>query len=822
MSMTGKLWKIFKRNEGASFDEDLARYLTIFGLGLIASLVLLAVLVSLFGKWGTLALFLAAIGLTGYIYYLRHRPPRNERQPKPPKSPVVASPRGVSTRTQTKSVSNSDQQFYGQGTMLQVPAGDLVDPMIYYVAGRLTEKSEPSTIESALPVNLNPDGATLELPYWPNYRDMTPPQRGVYQRWLATGRRNPDIAIGYVFVYFYGLERRLLVDQKDHAQILREISRLLSIYSSNRSFRRYALTLFWLGTNLMIHAGKTEDVPISEVLKVEGRWDEQIMGLCLSVFNYLNLPVPSTLALRLAENDPRSVRSVVKKRHPELFRKLFRQQYKKQYPDRMTISRVGKRPLIHQHQTASSALSWREDISGTIPELPNVLAIGSQFKPLSEIWNRCVEELRQYDKTQRKDDSGEVTSEAYEALPVALRQGDHPEFGQWWEVKEAHTDNDGWAFVPVSVLASIKGVAQRNKLTLAQCRQLLQTADAMGFGIEPDARVTRRAYRWDEKIALFVLDEDAGPDRSPGYLAAATLLRLGLVVAEADGSIDQDELDQITRHLEDQFELSDTESVRLEHLQHMLTIEGAGFQLLTRRLVQSLDNKQLRMVGGFLIGVAAADGVITPAEHMALKQLYKKLGIPGDDLENLLQSTQEHGPTEITPAKPGTRSGERIPGKPSKQQGFTLDRSRVQEIMGQTSEVAAILSEAMRFEDGEEEPVEVTPVTQPAVADTVQQGAIQDPSQSDLVIEATVTAHTVSTRYEGLDPRYHGFLEAVVQRDSLSGAELRELADQCGVMPNGAIDKVNEWAMENLGDMLMDGDTRSETVYVETDLLGSD
>ena len=821
MSMTGKLWKIFKRNEGASFDEDLARYLTIFGLGLIASLVLLAVLVSLFGKWGTLALFLAAIGLTGYIYYLRHRPPRYERQPKPPKSPVVASPRGVSTRTQTKSVSNNDQQFYGQGTMLQVPDGDLVDPMIYYVAGRLTEKSEPSTIESALPVNLNPDGATLELPYWPNYRDMTPPQRGVYQRWLVTGRRNPDIAIGYVFVYFYGLERRLLVDQKDYAQILREISRLLSIYSSNRSFRRYALTLFWLGTNLMIHAGKTEDVPISEVLKVEGRWDEQILGLCLSVFNYLNLPVPSTLALRLAENDPRSVRSVVKKRHSELFRKLFRQQYKKQYPDRMTISRVGKRPLTHQYQAASSALNWREDIASSIPELPNVLAIGSQFKPLVEIWNRCIEELKQYDKTRRKSSSGDYTTEAYEALPAALRHGDHPEFDQWWAVKESYTGEDGWTFVPVSALAQIKGISERSKLTLPLCRQLLQTADALGFGVEPDARVTRRSYRWNEKIALFVLDGETGEERSPGYLAAATLLRLGLVVAEADGSIDHNELDQITRHLEDQFELSDTESVRLEHLERMLTTEGAGFQMLTQRLVGSLDNRQLRMVGGFLIGVAAADGVITAAEHDALTQLFKKLGIPDDELNDLLHSIEEAGPPEIAAAKPGTRPGEPIPGRPQQKPSFTLDKSRVQAIMGQTAQVAAILSEAMSFED-DEEVKERASVAQPVAPVTVQpqhNEVATPPAPLPVSITTTVSE---STAYEGLDPRYHGFLDAVTKQGSWTGIELRELADRCGVMPNGAIDKVNEWAMENLGDMLIDGDTNSETVLVETELLGSD
>lgn len=46
-------WKLIKRTEGASFEEDLARYILIIGLGLIGSLVLLAVLVSVFGTWGT-------------------------------------------------------------------------------------------------------------------------------------------------------------------------------------------------------------------------------------------------------------------------------------------------------------------------------------------------------------------------------------------------------------------------------------------------------------------------------------------------------------------------------------------------------------------------------------------------------------------------------------------------------------------------------------------------------------------------------------------------------------------------------------------------
>ena len=67
-----------------------------------------------------------------------------------------------------------------------------------------------------------------------------------YLQWLSSGKRAPDIEIGYVFLYFYGLERRLLVDrppadEEDH--LLAEVVRLRSIYSYNGSFGSYSGSL---------------------------------------------------------------------------------------------------------------------------------------------------------------------------------------------------------------------------------------------------------------------------------------------------------------------------------------------------------------------------------------------------------------------------------------------------------------------------------------------------------------------------------------------------------------------------------------------------
>lgn len=73
---------------------------------------------------------------------------------------------------------------------------------------------DPSTIYSRLPVH-EPGTAVDPLGYYPNYSEMTPEQRGKYLRWLCDTARPIDI--GYVFVYFYGLERHLALGDFDAA-----------------------------------------------------------------------------------------------------------------------------------------------------------------------------------------------------------------------------------------------------------------------------------------------------------------------------------------------------------------------------------------------------------------------------------------------------------------------------------------------------------------------------------------------------------------------------------------------------------------------------
>ena len=73
------------------------------------------------------------------------------------------------------------------------------------------------------------------LPYFPSYSSKEPEQRGLYLRWLCDVSQPIDI--GYVFVYYYGLERHLVLGDFDTA--FEEVL-LLRKHHDNHSLQGYS------------------------------------------------------------------------------------------------------------------------------------------------------------------------------------------------------------------------------------------------------------------------------------------------------------------------------------------------------------------------------------------------------------------------------------------------------------------------------------------------------------------------------------------------------------------------------------------------------
>lgn len=94
--------------------------------------------------------------------------------------------------------------------------------------------NEPSAIYIDLPID-NTFISPTPLDYFPSYEKLTPQERAAYINWLTD--ITAPIDIGYVFIFYYGLERHLLFGNSEDA--LKTIL-LLRKYHKNDSFLFYS------------------------------------------------------------------------------------------------------------------------------------------------------------------------------------------------------------------------------------------------------------------------------------------------------------------------------------------------------------------------------------------------------------------------------------------------------------------------------------------------------------------------------------------------------------------------------------------------------
>lgn len=106
------------------------------------------------------------------------------------------------------------------------------------------EANEPSAIDFNLPISLpvSNDDRTSDIGYYPSYAKLSPRQKAVYLEWLCDVTQK--IPVGYVFIFYYGLER-LLFSEK-HEDALKMIA-LLRQHHTNSSFLSYSADAMLIG-----------------------------------------------------------------------------------------------------------------------------------------------------------------------------------------------------------------------------------------------------------------------------------------------------------------------------------------------------------------------------------------------------------------------------------------------------------------------------------------------------------------------------------------------------------------------------------------------
>ena len=228
------------------------------------------------------------------------------------------------------------------------------------------------------------------MPYWPQYAQLSTGQRRYYLDWLTSGRRTAPVEIGYSYLFFYGLERRLLVDRQDVRDTIRTVLKLLGVYAKQASAPGhnipYAASLLWhvLVRDSALFSIADLKTLVPAFLSVN---TEDTLAAVLSFWATKAEPLADWLAFDVAHQLPKSQRSVVSQRVGDEFLALFRKRYQEQFGPGLQLQ-VSKRDKRFEYRPANRNLEVSQVTAA------NPAGLMSQFDDLAELWNGCVADLK--------------------------------------------------------------------------------------------------------------------------------------------------------------------------------------------------------------------------------------------------------------------------------------------------------------------------------------------------------------------------------------------------------------------------------------------
>ncbi len=586
-----------------------------------------------------------------------------------------------------------------------------------------------------------------------HYGKMTPEQRGAYLSWLAGGRNDPDAALPYVFLFFYGLERRLMVDAQrgavspeERADIVLEILRLLQIYGEHRAFRGHAANLLAMEWVLW---GIPDDRP--GYIDFTDRYCAEPFAAVLARYAALDRPIPAETALQWLILHPEQGLKTPARRCPDLFRKLFSLRYAEKYGEGMVIH-PNRTPLTLTYRAATPSLGDRLRIR--IPGLPNPFILTAPVKKLAALAAGCADDLDGYSRFLARGGSPE-SPEAAALLPAELLTG--APAGEAVRERLFRLCGGNPSMTDTGKILAVLGQTPPPKMNRKRAATLADTLGSFNFGMAPDPHIHGFPPSHDGRIALF--SPRAVPSGREEFDALTALIRLGSLVAQASGEASEGERRVVEEMVSSSDALSPEEKRSLFALALWAFSVPQGAAGL-RGILEPLPEETKRSLGRILGTIAAADGRVDPGEVRAVGKLYGYLGLDGGQAAR-----------DIHAAVSGTASSARSEEK----EGFSLDMDLIRLRQEETRHVNGVLREI--FSSAEENALP----------------AQEAPERDDILA--------------GLDDPHRKLLSDLLKRETWRREEYESLCATLSLPPDGALEILNEWAFSSAGAPLAeDGD----------------
>lgn len=638
------------------------------------------------------------------------------------------------------------------------------DVSLYLVYVGTSPSNYPHLISTNSNLGTPSSNLSGTLGYWPSYSAITDDDRATYLRWHQDGRRDPAADIGYVFIYFYGLEYRAIKENKNHSEIYAELLSLHQVYADkNASFAGYCRDFI---TWLILQNPQWE--PLSDLNKINFFNGCSRMGTEL----LWRLPEPgkeSNIDNFSLDGDNFSIPSSISQHSREIVTR-FKAEVKRADIDIAQI-KVVDHSIFYRHATAIQL--------GQPINLRYLRPMGNVKKKMFEIWNEVLGTYLVYGRVQKSDSIiGKLTNP---------EQKDSPEIQRLSNILLTFVHFTDFNQFNLGTLLKELGFTSPS-LNLAESRALSHLLSDYGVQIEPDANLTNKAYKIEEEVILF--KDPRNILRKDQWAKVSSLLDISISVAMADSTSQGSEITHTLNFISKQFKLNESEARRLQMRSVLLQKIKISSSAIAKKMASVMSQKEASVLAKFLFSIAAHDGVIHSSEMKALDKIYKAMGIPDLTLDSLTKEFTETNKGQLVKLEPSVKKvlkkGSKIP-TPSlvKETEVRLNESALQSALDDAKELSKILSSVF-------------------VEEAVQTPATSKDLEDDHPSEVLYLGTTESV-----------LLKALSTKDRWDISEVEELCRQNQVMYGAFFNKVNNYYEEKLGKPLLEEDGDEVTVALE-------
>ena len=615
------------------------------------------------------------------------------------------------------------------------------------------------------------------MSYWPGYSNIPAVCRATYLDWLAGGRQDGTINPGYMFLFFYGLERRFLVDQPpddEKQEIVAEVERLKILFADNYSAQRYLGEFLDIARIMAMGGISLDDATLKQAILENRSWDlpfslKFALGGMIAEGKAFDA---EWLHLWLHCHPERRLRTPAERCGDE-FKALFKLKFDALYPDGLKV-RTPRKLLKMDYRAASSEFNCSVNLTagdGGDVAIPDVTDLRSPVQKAQKIADEAMDELDKFSRYLGRNPDGRGSIEAQALLPAELwglfPSSELEELKDWARERVA-----AGGLVPAfDVISRLEGETPER---LGK-RNLTGAADALariGFGMAPDPRFSLRGPKIDEPVVIFELGEPVEQleDVSLAYRTELFELALATFVAHADSKIVEAERRALREKIDAVSGLTELERKRLHaNLEWYLDVPPDMSWL--RSKLKDADAEHHLALRAAVVAIAHADSVIQSEEVACIEKIYKALGIDaGLVYADLHAGDVPDGPVRVKAAE-AEAPGEQIPDEP-KAKAASLDAARIAAIRNDTERVSSVLGEIF--------------------------------SADEDVSDEAAAAHAFPSSMAGLDPKHAMLVEQIIQRDHWTDEEFDKIANKQGLMPSGALEVVNEWAFDKFDEALLD------------------